>query len=142
MYWSAVPFGKYQGHTLVEIVVRDPDWFFWMVPKLYGKLGRQAQDLARRIQAIKIPKSHAERWQVEYRYDCDQRFRGFELVRAGSTLFLPRGDPPAAPGFDLAASPKALRQAGWSYRGPGFSAAILWRAPAADQAAVRRVFQQ
>jgi hypothetical protein len=54
-----------------------------MVPKLYGKLGRQAQDLARRIQAIKIPRSAAHKFAVEYRYDCDQRVRGFELVRAG-----------------------------------------------------------
>ena len=86
MYWSVVPFGKYQGHTLVEIVVRDPDWFFWMVPKLYDKLGQQAEDLARRIQAIKIPKSSAHKWAVEYRYDCDQRFLGFALVRAGSAF--------------------------------------------------------
>lgn len=54
MYWSAVPFGKYQGKTLVEIVVQDPDWFFWMVPKLYGKLGRQAQDLARKSRPSKF----------------------------------------------------------------------------------------
>jgi hypothetical protein len=84
MYWSVVPFGKYQDKTLVEIVVQDPDWFFWMVPKLYGKLGRQARALARRIQAIKIPKAAAHRWAVEYRYDCDQRFRGFAFVRADS----------------------------------------------------------
>jgi uncharacterized protein (DUF3820 family) len=86
MYWSVVPFGKYQGKTLVEIVVQDPDRFFWMVPNLYGKLGRQAHDLARRIQAIKIPKSAARRWAVEYRYDCDQRFREFALVRVGSAF--------------------------------------------------------
>jgi hypothetical protein len=84
MSWSIVPFGKYRGNTLPGIVVQDPDWFYWMVPKLYGKLGKEARDLARRIQAIKIPKPAAYRWAVEYRYDCDQRFRGFEFVRAGS----------------------------------------------------------
>ncbi len=86
MSWSVVPFGKYAGCSLPEIIVRDLDWFFWAVPKLYGRLGDEAQVLARKVQTIKIPKSHAEWWQVEYRYDCDQRFRGFELVRAGSTF--------------------------------------------------------
>ena len=57
MRWSAVPFGKYQGKTLPEIIVRDPDWFFWVVPKLYGKLADEAQDLARKARTIKIPKS-------------------------------------------------------------------------------------
>jgi hypothetical protein len=79
-----VPFGKYRGSTLPEIIVRDPDWFYWAVPKLCGQLGQQAQALARKIRTIKIPKARASRWAVEYRYDCDQRFRGFEFVRAGS----------------------------------------------------------
>jgi AraC-like DNA-binding protein len=26
MYWTAVPFGKYEGNTLSEIVLKDPDW--------------------------------------------------------------------------------------------------------------------
>jgi uncharacterized protein (DUF3820 family) len=86
MRWSAVPFGKYQGKTLPEIMVRDLDWFFWMVPKLYGKLGDQAQDLARKVRTIKIPKSSACKWEVEYQYDCDQRFCGFAFVKADSVL--------------------------------------------------------
>jgi uncharacterized protein (DUF3820 family) len=47
MGWTAVPFGKYKGKTLPEIVFRDIDWFFWMLPKLYGKLAEEAQELAR-----------------------------------------------------------------------------------------------
>jgi hypothetical protein len=31
-----VLFGKYRGKTLPETIVRDLDWFFWVVPKLYG----------------------------------------------------------------------------------------------------------
>jgi hypothetical protein len=30
-----VLFGKYRGKTLPETIVRDLDWFFWVVPKLY-----------------------------------------------------------------------------------------------------------
>jgi hypothetical protein len=81
MRWTAVPFGKYAGKTLPEIIVRDPDWFFWALPKLYGKLGDQAQDLARKVRAIKIPKSQARKWRVEYRYEFDHRFRGFTFVK-------------------------------------------------------------
>ena len=38
MSWSVVPFGRYSGKTLPEIIVRDLDWFFWVLPKLYGRL--------------------------------------------------------------------------------------------------------
>jgi hypothetical protein len=82
MHWSVVPFGKYAGASLPEIIVRDLDWFYWAVPKLYGRLGAEAQDLARKIQTVKIPKSRGRRWQVEYRYDCDRRFCGFSFVQA------------------------------------------------------------
>ena len=56
MSWSVVPFGKYSGKTLPEIIVRDLDWFFWMLPKFYGKLGTEADDL--REKHVKIPKRH------------------------------------------------------------------------------------
>ena len=47
MRWSTVPFGKYKGKTFPEIIVRDADWFFWALPKLYGTLADEAQELAR-----------------------------------------------------------------------------------------------
>ncbi len=49
MPWSVVPFGKYRGKTLPEISVLDLDWFFWALPKLYGKLADKAQELARKV---------------------------------------------------------------------------------------------
>ncbi len=55
--WTIVPFRKYEGKTLPEIIVRDLDWFFWVLPKLYGKLADDAQELARKARGIKIPKS-------------------------------------------------------------------------------------
>jgi hypothetical protein len=79
---SVLPFGKYAGNTLPEIIIRDPDWFFWAVPKLYGRLGEEAQNLARKARAIKIPKLRPRKWTVEYRYDCDQGFCGFAFVKA------------------------------------------------------------
>jgi hypothetical protein len=82
MYWSTLPFGKYAGNTLPEIIIRDPDWFFYMLPNLYGRLGDEAQNLARKARGIKIPKPRPGKWTVEYRYDCDQRFCGFAFVKA------------------------------------------------------------
>ena len=84
MRWSMVPFGRYQGKTLPEIIVLDLNWFFWALPKLYGKLGDEAQELARRVRAIKVPKSDKGKLEVEYRYEMDRRFCGFSFVEAAS----------------------------------------------------------
>ena len=27
--WSPLPFGRYEGKTLPQVVLRDADWFFW-----------------------------------------------------------------------------------------------------------------
>jgi hypothetical protein len=88
MSWSVLPFGKYGGKTLPEIIVRDLDWFFWMLPRLYGRLGTEARDLARKARAIKVPTRHGKKLEVEYRYEFDngselgRRFCGFAFVKA------------------------------------------------------------
>jgi hypothetical protein len=43
MIWTTVPFGKHQGKTLPQIVIDDPDWFFWILPRLYGRLKIEAR---------------------------------------------------------------------------------------------------
>ena len=80
MRWSVVPFGRYAGKTLPEIIVRDLDWFFWVLPKLYGRIAEEAQELARRARAIKIPQRGCKRLEVEYQFDMDRRFCGFRFV--------------------------------------------------------------
>lgn len=84
MRWSVVPFGKHKGRTLPEIIVLDPDWFFWILPNLYGRIGEEAEELARRAGAIKIPQRGRRRLEVEYEFDIDRRFCGFEFVDADS----------------------------------------------------------
>jgi hypothetical protein len=59
--WSTLPFGKYAGHTLPEIILGDPDWFFWVLPKLYGTLAKEAQHLARKARGMKIPKRYGKK---------------------------------------------------------------------------------
>jgi hypothetical protein len=87
MSWSAVPFGEYKGKTFPEIVLSDPDWFFWAVPKLYGKLAEEAQDIARKARAIRIPNPHRKRLQVEYQYELSNRFCGFGFVEPSSARY-------------------------------------------------------
>src|SRR5262249_2558093 len=67
MKWTIVTFGKYLGKSLPQILVLDPDWFFWMLPKLKGRLADEAQDLARKATAIKIPGPNGKNQRVEYR---------------------------------------------------------------------------
>jgi hypothetical protein len=63
-----VPFGKYKGKSFPEIIVRDPDWFFWALPKLYGKLAEEAQELARKARAIRPPRRGRKRLEVAYEF--------------------------------------------------------------------------
>jgi hypothetical protein len=87
MSWSAVPFGKYEGKTFPEIIVRDPDWFFLMVPKLYGKLADEVEELARRARAIKTPNRHRKNVEVEYQYEMGHRFCRFGFVDADNAQY-------------------------------------------------------
>lgn len=87
MSWSTMPFGKYKGKTLPEIVLIDLDWFYWVLPRLYGKIAEEAQDLARKAQAIKIPGPNWKKLEVECRYERDDRFRGFAFVKASSAQY-------------------------------------------------------
>ena len=84
MTWSAITFGKYEGKTLPEIILIDLDWFYWALPKLYGKIAEEAHDLTRKARAIKIPSPNRKKLEVEYRYERDDRFRGFMFVKASS----------------------------------------------------------
>ena len=87
MSWSTMPFGKYEGKTLPEIILIDLDWFYWALPKLYGKLEAEAQELALKVRAIKIPGPDRKKLEVEYRYERDDRFLGFTFVKASGAHY-------------------------------------------------------
>jgi hypothetical protein len=107
MHWSVVPFGRYKGRTLPEIIVRDVDWLFWVLPKLCGRIAEEAQDLARRARAVKIPNQGRKRLQVEYRYEMGNRFCGFGFVEANSAVF-PMDDKASIPRLVVASPPKEV----------------------------------
>jgi hypothetical protein len=86
MHWTTLNFGTHKGKSLPQIIISDPDWFFWAVARsvFTGTLVAQAEDLAEKATAIKIPKRHSKRWRVEYRYEDTGKFLGFEFVKAKS----------------------------------------------------------
>jgi hypothetical protein len=86
MTWTILSFGKYEGKTLPQILLLDPDWFFWMLPKFYGGLAQEAQALGRKAKAIKIPGPDRETQVVEYQYEDGARFLGFSFVQATSAV--------------------------------------------------------
>jgi hypothetical protein len=86
MIWTTVPFGKYIGRTLPQIILSDPNWFFWATKIFYGPLAAEAQTLVRQARSIKIPKPNPEKWAVEYRRDRDDRFLGMDIVKADSPV--------------------------------------------------------
>src|SRR4051812_31931674 len=84
MKWTKLGFGKHIGRTLPQVLISDPDWFFWAVGKsiFKGLHAVEAAELMAKVTAIKPPFKKAKEWEVEYRFERDGPFRGFEFVEA------------------------------------------------------------
>ena len=84
MRWTTLNFSKYAGRSLPEIILSDADWVFWAFHKgvFKGRLAAESEELVQKATAIKIPKPDPRRWQVEYRYEDNDRFCGFAFVEA------------------------------------------------------------
>ncbi|WP_158665243.1 hypothetical protein [Ensifer adhaerens] len=86
--WSEVNFGKWSSKpkTLPQILVSDPDWFFWAVENdvLASRkaLAAEAETLNRRARAIKIPSSKAPMDCVRYWISHKGEFSDMELIQA------------------------------------------------------------
>jgi hypothetical protein len=85
MKWTTLNFGKHAGLSLPQIILADADWFFWAYNRdvFWGRLAVEAEELAARATAIKIPKRDPENWEIEYRFEDDGRFMEFGFVKAG-----------------------------------------------------------
>jgi len=83
--WAVIPFGTYKGLTTPQVALRDPDYLYWLCSKsLYGVVGEQVRDVARKAMAIRIPKRNPSRWLAEYQFDRDSKFVSLSLVAADS----------------------------------------------------------
>jgi len=82
--WSEIDFGKWtgKGKTLPQILVADPDWFFWAVENkaFKGSAARQAEILARRARAIKIPASYIKTHCVQHWLTPTGKYARFDLI--------------------------------------------------------------
>jgi hypothetical protein len=84
--WSVLNFGKHNGKSLPEIILHDPDWFFWSIEKdvfAKGGLVAEARELDFKARNIKIPRPRSEHWRVKYNFHRGS-FIGFELVQVSS----------------------------------------------------------
>src|ERR1700719_2286342 len=87
--WTRLRFGKHIGKTLPQVLLTDPDWFYWatVVQTIFwGRLGQEAADLAAKAARIKIPKPNPAKWAIEYVFDRDGRFERWDIVKADSWM--------------------------------------------------------
>ena len=65
MTWTVLPFGKYTGRTLPQVLFTDPGWFFWAHTKpLHGAVAYDAGVLYPKATRIRVPRT--ENLLVEY----------------------------------------------------------------------------
>lgn len=85
--WTEVNIGKWRGKskTLPQILVADPDWFFWALDEevFKGALAIEAQKLARRARAIKLPSAKVGTHCVQHWISHDGKYARFDIIVRG-----------------------------------------------------------
>ncbi len=84
-----ITFGKrHRGERLVQVILRDPDWFFWAIEEnAFDRdpgLLPEAQVLAYKAMNIRIPKPNPQDWCIRYVIDRRGRFERFDIVEVMS----------------------------------------------------------
>ena len=90
--WTALKFGKYEGKTLPQVVLIDPDYFFWGFEIGIFRPPQQdaeAEEIAYRARHIKIPKPDPANWRIEYYVTLDGKFAGFSIEEAQYPIMEP-----------------------------------------------------
>ena len=83
MLWTSLRFGKYKDLTLPEIVLSDPNWFFWQCDKSAfggGELAFEARWVERQARHIKLPLKAPELREVEYMFDLNGKLEHVSVV--------------------------------------------------------------
>ena len=93
MSWTILRFGQHIGETLPQVLLSNPDWFFWAMRNIefYGQLEEETADLDYKARRIKICRRHPQNWQIEYRYENNRRFLGFWIVEASDSPYIGKG---------------------------------------------------
>jgi hypothetical protein len=84
--WTACGLGKWcgKGMTLPQILLADPDFFFWAVEigAFQGRHADEAREHARKARCIKIPKPDPENWHIQYWLGPRGEFSRFDVIEA------------------------------------------------------------
>ncbi len=84
--WSILNFGKHKDKSLPEVILHDPDWFFWAEKNHVldrGILIEEATLLDYRARNIRIPRANPEDWCVQY-IARDGKFADFQIVEVST----------------------------------------------------------
>ena len=83
-------FGDHEGKSLAQVVLHDPDWFFWAMEEhvfnKYPGLLPEARDLSYKACHIKIPRENPQEWRIRYVTTRDGKFADFEIIDAATPL--------------------------------------------------------
>lgn len=82
--WSIVYIGKFKNAniTLPQLLMRDPNYFFWAVREgiFQGAAGIQAKLLAERARSILLPEAYSETHTVQYVYTRDDKLAATNII--------------------------------------------------------------
>lgn len=86
MAWTKLDFSpKHRGKTLPQIILTDPDWFFWSVVndvwvnKPY-QLQKESKIIGLKATCIRIPNNEENNLVVQYNLHTDLTPIGFEII--------------------------------------------------------------
>jgi hypothetical protein len=86
MPWTPLTFGKHSGKSLPQILLHDPDWFFYLWDKgafeAPSRFSREAAIIHAKATSIRPTPAGAETPEVEYNFAPDGGCVGFDLVPA------------------------------------------------------------
>jgi hypothetical protein len=88
--WLQLEKGKYPGKTLPQIVLSDPDYFFWALnikDFFSGPLAEQAKEIAAKATRMKIPKPDPENWRIRYQFHYNGTFISFSIIPAENSTY-------------------------------------------------------
>jgi hypothetical protein len=85
--WKPLQFGKYTGKTLPQVVLKDPDWFFWAYEARAlhrNHSAREAEEIYHKATHIVPAWRGQTNWRVEYSYLSPYGTFGFQLIEPGT----------------------------------------------------------
>jgi hypothetical protein len=88
--WSKLEFGKHDGKTLPQVVLSDPDWFFWAIDNgvldhTPPALRAEAKDVLRKATRIKIAKPDPKTGRSSILWTLMENFHASRLLRRPDT---------------------------------------------------------